>query len=74
MADRLDTTRKMLDPLGDASTSDTALSSTPWAQDVIRRCIKSFPDTNKTPTVSDSERLLSALLGLNDPWEDTSAL
>ncbi|PLW11147.1 hypothetical protein PCANC_12951 [Puccinia coronata f. sp. avenae] len=74
MADRLDTTRKMSDPLGDASTSDTALSSTPWAQDVIRRCIKSFPDTNKTPTVSDSERLLSALLGLNDPWEDTSAL
>ncbi|KAA1065813.1 hypothetical protein PGT21_010861 [Puccinia graminis f. sp. tritici] len=67
--------KRMSNLTGDTAVPDTPFSSMdPWAKDVIRRCILSFPETNKKPTLSDAECIISAVFDVNETWADTSAL
>ncbi|OAV92299.1 hypothetical protein PTTG_03932 [Puccinia triticina 1-1 BBBD Race 1] len=75
MAESIKIIKRLSNPTGDAAVPDGSLSSMgSWAKDVTHRCIMSFPEANKKPTLSDAESIVSAVFDLNETWTGTSAL
>ncbi|WAQ87904.1 hypothetical protein PtA15_9A28 [Puccinia triticina] len=75
MTDCINIIRRISNPTFDVAVADGSLSSMDsWAKDTTRRCIQSFPETNRKPTLSDAECIVTALFDLDEPWQDISAL
>ncbi|KAI7954232.1 hypothetical protein MJO28_006779 [Puccinia striiformis f. sp. tritici] len=73
MADSISIIERMSNPTGDDTIIDAAFMKT-WRKDVIRRCVQSFPETNKKPTLSDAGCIVSAIFEVHEEWTTTSAL
>ncbi|POW14878.1 hypothetical protein PSHT_07299 [Puccinia striiformis] len=75
MTDLISIIEKMSNLRMDGTIIDTRFSTySTWAQDLIRRCIKNFPDTNKWPTIADGKHIADLIFDLKEQWAYKSAL